>query len=167
MHIVTWLLFKDDAIGGLELCFRHGLESDFFSVVDPPVLPIKTKALWAKKAGDAAPVERPLAITAAPSGTRRAEDPSSEEVPLRSRVTVAKRGAPASRAPFGRMSPAIQPGGEATSKRARVAPREGSGSPDVQSVAPPEPVARSSPLEVSSSLGEDQRILGRRSDKGM
>lgn len=28
MHIVTWLLFKDDAIGGLELCFRHGLESE-------------------------------------------------------------------------------------------------------------------------------------------
>ena len=142
-----------------------------FFLVDPPVLPIKTKALWARKSGDAPPMARPLAIRPAPAEAEWAEDPSSEEVPLRTRVTVAKRGAPGSRAPFGRTSPVVPPraaaapsgvlkrtaqtDGEVTSKRARVALREGSGSPNVQSVAPPEPVARSSPLEVSSSPGED------------
>ena len=28
MYIVIQLLFKDDAVEGLELCFRHGLESE-------------------------------------------------------------------------------------------------------------------------------------------
>ena len=86
-----------------------------FFAVDPPVLPMKTKALWAKKAGDAPPTARPLTIRAAPTVAEQVEDPSSEEVPLRSRVTVARRGAPASRAPFGRTSPVVPP-------RAIVAP---------------------------------------------
>ena len=87
------------------------LISLLFFAVDPPVLPIKTKALWARKGGDAPPTAMPLTIRAAPTGTERPEDPSSEEAPLRPQVTVARRGASASRAPFGRTSPVVQPRG--------------------------------------------------------
>ena len=154
-----------------------------FVAVDPPVLPVKTKALWTRKAGDAPPTARPLAIRGASSGDEQVQEPSSEEVPLRARVTVAKKGAPASKGSFGRSGPVVPPraaaapsgvlkrtgppAGEATSKRARVAPREGTESPDMQSAACAEPVPRSSPVEVSSSPGENQGLSGRRSDKGM
>ena len=148
--------------------------------VDPPVLPIKTKALWAKR-GEPAPVARPFTVRAAATVEERPEDQTIEEVPLRSRVTIAKRGAPASRAPFGRTSPiasqraAVAPSGllkrlgqtveGVPPKRTRVDTRDGPGSPDVQSVAPAERVTRTSPLEVSSSAGEDQGVSSRRSDK--
>ena len=148
--------------------------------VDPPVLPIKTKALWAKR-GEAAPVARPLTARAAAIGEERPEDQTIEDVPLRSRVTIARRGAPASRAPFGRTSPiapqraAVAPSGllkrsgqtveGVPPKRTRVDARDVPRSPDVQSVAPAERVTRTSPLEVSSSGGEDQGVSSRRSDK--
>ena len=95
---------------------------------------------------------------------------------------MAKRGALALRAPFGRTSPVVplrgavapsgvlkrtaQPAGEVAPKRARVAAREGAESPDVQSMSRLEPAARSFPLEVSSSPREDQGISSKRSDKG-
>ena len=147
------------------------------------MLPIKTKALWARKGGDAPPMARPLTIRAAPTEAEWSEDPSSEEAPLHARVTVARRGTLASRAPFGQTSPVNPPrasvapsgvlkrtslpSGGAAPKRARVAAREGTDSPDVQIVAPPEPIVRSPPMEVSSSPREDQGMSSRRSDKGM
>ena len=105
------------------------------------MLPIKAKALWARKGGDAPLVVRPLAIRVAPAEAEWSKEQSSEEAPLRARVTIARRGAPASHTPFGRVSPVIpprasatpsgvlkrtsQPAEEAAPKRARVAAREG------------------------------------------
>ena len=115
--------------------------------VDPPVLPINANSLWARKGGDAPPVAKPLAIRAAPVEVERSEEQSSEEAPLRARVTVARRGTPASRAPFERVSPVIpprasaalsgvlkrtsQPTEEVVPKRAQVDAQEGANSPDV------------------------------------